>query len=169
MAALRNVILGNGKFAWQLLWIGGDVEGIGSTCPQPLVTKSKCVSELRALCQTDSPAQTPTMMYSFSPGSCSGSSGRWPSHRVPIDPPQLKEDLANFLLVRGPYAYLGHGWLGCNHEYVFPPELNEDFGEPTAVCSETAAGSGVFVREWTKASVQMDCNSYTPTITMREK
>jgi hypothetical protein len=61
----------------------------------------------------------------------------------------------------------GHGWLGCSHEYVFPEELNGDYGEPTEICKETAPNSGVFTREWTKASVQMDCKTYTPTITMK--
>ena len=79
----------------------------------------------------------------------------------------LAQDLANFLLVRGDYAYLGHGWLGCSKFYHFPPELNADYGTPTGLCSETAAGSGVFVREWTRSTVQMDCNSWTPTITMK--
>jgi hypothetical protein len=103
------------------------------------------------------------MMYSFYPGGCHNC-----RDHDPVDPPQLKEDLANFLLTRGPYAFLGHGWLGCSHEYVFPPELNLDYGEPTGLCSETTAGSGVFVREWTKATVKMDCSTYTPTLTFKQ-
>ena len=67
----------------------------------------------------------------------------------------------------GPYAYLGHGWLGCSKDYVFPAELNMDYGEPTGLCTETAKNSGVFVRDWTKSKVQMDCNTYTPTITWK--
>jgi hypothetical protein len=45
--------------------------------------------------------------------------------------------------------------------------LNWDFGEPTGLCSETAPNSGVFKRSWTKADVEMDCNTWTPTITMK--
>ena len=52
---------------------------------------------------------------------------------------------------------------------MFPPALNVDYGEPVGLCKETAAGSGVFVREWTKATVQMDCKTYTPTITMKNQ
>ena len=37
--------------------------------------------------------------------------------------PDLAQDLASFLLVRGPYAWLGHGWVGCDREYHFPPEF----------------------------------------------
>ena len=98
-------------------------------------------------------------MYAFGPGGCRTD----PSHLT-----QLPQDLANFLLVRGPYARLGHGWLGCSRIYDFPAELNEDNGEPVdSVCRETAANSGIFVREWSKASVQMDCNAWKPTITMK--
>ncbi len=48
------------------------------------------------------------MAYAFSPGRCGG------------DPANLTspvQDIANFLLVRGPYAWLGHGWLGCSRDY----------------------------------------------------
>ena len=51
--------------------------------------------------------------------------------------------------------------------YPFPSILNGDFGEPAGVCSETAAGSGVFTREFSKASVKLDCNTGTPTIAMK--
>ena len=164
MAALENYTLGKGKFAWQMLWTGGSPDSRGTTCPGPLVTNQSCAAELRSLCSATSPQHTNrTLMYAFAPGHCNhgGSS-------PVVDPPQLKEDLANFLLIRGPYAYLGHGWLGCSHFYVFPDELNVDYGEPVdQLCKETAPNSGIFTREWTKATVQMDCNTYTPTITMK--
>lgn len=52
--------------------------------------------------------------------------------------------------------------------YLRPPEMDVDYGVPQdEYCKETAAGSGVFTREWTKASVQIDCKSWTPTITMK--
>ena len=115
MAALQNYTLSRGKFAWQMLWTGGDPEGRGNTCPGPLVRNTTCASDLRSLCQANSPAQTRTMMYSFAPGHCNHNGSV-------VDPPELKEDLTNFLLTRGPYAYLGHGWLGCSHFYIFPDE-----------------------------------------------
>ena len=34
-------------------------------------------------------------------------------------------------------------------------------------CSETAPKSGIFTREWSKASVKMDCNSFEATIGMK--
>jgi hypothetical protein len=45
---------------------------------------------------------------------------------------------------------------------------NRDYGEPTEICKETAERSGVFTREWTKASIQMDCNTYAPEIKMKD-
>jgi hypothetical protein len=159
MDALRNATLAAGKFSWQMLWTGGASNSMGSTCPTPLVQHATCAQDLRSLCSNTSPAQTRALMYSFSPGGCNG------------DPSQLAEfrqDLANFLLIRGQYAWLGHGWLGCSRSYSFPAALNVDYGEPTELCSETSAGSGVFRREWSKATVEMDCNSWTPTIIMKE-
>jgi hypothetical protein len=96
-----------------------------------------------------------------------------------------------FLLARGQYAYIGYAWQGCqclatdsydastcigsqNLTYELPELLERDYGEPVGVggqhghsrCAETSAGSGVFRREWTKAAVQMDCNTWTATIEM---
>ena len=70
--------------------------------------------------------------------------------------------------IRGPYAYLGSGWSGCGiSSFDYPAGLASDYGEPLGLCAETASGSGVFVREWSKSTVQMDCNSWTPTITFK--
>ena len=47
-----------------------------------------------------------------------------------IEYEDFEADLANFLLVRGPHAWLGHGWHGCSLDYgaisessciIFPP------------------------------------------------
>ena len=43
----------------------------------------------------------------------------------------LEQDLASFLLTRGPYSWLGWGWKGCSKQYYFPPEFNLDYGTPT--------------------------------------
>ncbi len=66
--------------------------------------------------------------------------------------------------VRGPYAWLGHGWEGCDRVYPRPADLDVDYGVPLGICGETSPGSGVFVREWSRATVQMNCSSFTPTI-----
>ena len=61
-------------------------------------------------CNASSPAQTRAMAY--------GMSGQ-PATRSA----DLIQDLANFLLIRGPYAFLGHGWLGCSRKYDVPEQI----------------------------------------------
>ena len=155
MDVLRTATLSAGKFAWQLMWTGGNENGVGGTCPHAIVNQNQCAANLRSLCNETAPPQTRAMMYAIN------------SHSPDVMP-ELKQDLANFLLIRGPFAWLGHGWKGCSQHYPFPPEFELDYGEPVdKVCKETAVGSGIFTREWSKAAVQMDCNTWTPTITMK--
>ena len=159
MAALREATLNAGKFAWQMLWTGGPEDNIGGTGLTQLVSQGKCAATLREMCTADSPSQTRAMGY--------GLSGH-PSARNP----NLIQDLANFLLTRGPYSWLGWGWKGCSQNYYFPPEFNADYGEPAVagpagICKETAPQSGIFTREYSKASVSMDCNTWKGTITMK--
>jgi len=161
MAALQARTIKEGKFSWQMLWSGpvGMPDNYGGTCPKPLVQAETCADDLRALCAADSPQYNDrALMYSFGPGGCQGD---------PSALPELAQDLANFLLVRGPYAWLGHGWLGCSLDYAYPPELAVDYGEPTGRCEESKARPGVFTREWTKATVRMDCTTWTPTIDLK--
>ena len=112
------------------------------------------------MCTADSDAQKRAMMFPLQTGG---------KNKDPSNLPYLKQDLAAFLLTRGPHAFLGHSWLGCSKNYAFPPPLNVDYGEPTAggLCKESAPNSGIFEREWTKATVKMDCGSYTGSVTMK--
>lgn len=101
------------------------------------------------------------------------------------DPTDLDFHLPAFLALRGPFAWLGWAWVGCSGsrgpgepvKEVVPPVLagskwdkkvlNTDYGTPLGVCTETAAGSGVFTREYTKASVEVDCGMWEGAITMK--
>ena len=79
----------------------------------------------------------------------------------------------------GADAYLGYSWMGCvqpsgfvtgnsTKGYFRPEEVDVDYGTPVdPTCSETAPNSGIFTREWSKASVKMDCNSFEATIGMK--
>ena len=118
-----------------------------------------------------------------SPGSCctagdyTKKSAPFPgcSSKPPQAPTSPSADLANFMLIRGPYAWIGHGWQGCGQPkadagggYPFPPEYHTDFGEPQGVCTQGGGSSAaVFTREFTKATVKMDCDTGKPTITMK--
>ena len=119
--------------------------------------KATCASTLRPLCAAGASSSyfNATTMHSIT------------GDHVTV--PNLAQDLATFLLLRGPFAYLGFGWSGCGQNFfggTFPPSLKADYGVPAGTCAETAPGSGVFTREWSKATVQMDCNAYVGTITM---
>jgi len=154
MKEVYNTVIAKGKFAWQLLWTGQGTRfgERASTCPKPLVTQQSCAARLRELCSEKSPSQSRFMMYSFSPGGCHGD----------LSLPQFEQDLANFLLIRGPYAALGHGWHGCSKKYPRPAALDGDYGQPEGLCKEVS--SGVFRRKYTKATVEMNCNNYKATI-----
>ena len=80
----------------------------------------------------------------------------------------LEADIAAFQLARGPYAYIGWGVWGVTWPGIYgqdtgsaplplPAELSADYGVPTGSCSETAPNSGIFVRKWSKATVQLNC------------
>ena len=86
--------------------------------------------------------------------------------------PDFLEQLAGFLLVRGPYAYFSpadDGWVGSSYPYpprsVYGGYLDRDFGTPVGQCKSEAAG--VWVREWTKATVQLNCSAWQAQITMK--
>lgn len=165
MAVIYAEMLKRGMFTWQQMWNGqSSPSDKNGCCTKPLVSKGgSCAPTLRKYCAADSPSQTRVMNYAFSPGSCTHPRG---PTTIPLTAPT--QDIVNFNLIRGPHAFLGHGWLGCSRGYVVPDEINWDYGEPVGLCSETAPGSGVFTREWTKATFTMDCNTWTPTIAMRK-
>ena len=95
MEALRVKVLAAGKFAWQLMWTGGSEAQKASTCPHAIVSKASCASDLRALCNATAPPQTRAMMYALET-----------VNRDPSKLAALQQDLANFLLVRGPFVRL---------------------------------------------------------------
>ena len=99
MAAVYDEVLARGMFSWQQMWNGqGSPSEKNGCCTSPLVRPgATCATTLRALCTKDSPAQTRAMTYAFSPGGCKGDPGN-------LTYPE--QDIANFLLVRGPYAWL---------------------------------------------------------------
>ena len=92
---------------------------------------------------------------------------------------QLQQDVAFFLLVRGPYAWLGYGEWGMTwpfnkepahgelpplpHGVPLPSLLKKDFGVPEDICYETKV-KGVFARKWSNGVVVLDCNSFVATL-----
>jgi hypothetical protein len=88
-------------------------------------------------------------------------------------------DVAQFLLIRGPHAFLGTIWNGCgpsfngsmsdgkNQTYVRPAAFDVDYGVPFGLCSEVVGQAGLFRREWSKAEVEHDCNTGANKIVMK--
>ena len=75
------------------------------------MTKKNCAAAIRKFCTKGSQAQRRAMMFPFQGPSTAAL-------------PMFKQDLAAFLLTRGPHAFLGHSWKGCSQQYAFPPQLN---------------------------------------------
>jgi hypothetical protein len=106
MRQVFAAVVARGKFSWQQMW-GGQADGAyAPNGARPLVrnTTSACIANLTSMCAPGSPAQARAMLYAFSPGG----DDRVHSPRLPY----LEHDVASFMLVRGPHAWLGHGWLG---------------------------------------------------------
>jgi hypothetical protein len=164
MTALVKKVLPMGGYWWQLM----DGSGIKLAAPprrgKP-ATPAQCKSTLAGLC-TEKPAFWNRMaMYNI------GGGGKG------LNETDLKQYTAEFMLTRGPYAMLGYSWYGCTGSAAAgggaspdPPRATEwdvDFGEPSAPCKETAAGSGIFSRDWGKATVSWDCSTGLGDIKMK--
>ena len=75
---------------------------------------------------------------------------------------------ASFLLVRGDYAWLGYGFLGCaaDANYTQPAAFQEDYGVPAKACHQVIGKPGVYTREYSRANVTLDCNEWKGSIVM---
>jgi hypothetical protein len=153
MVAVQAAIIERGAFSWQLFYTD-ELRGIwGNSGAGPLVGNLTCAADLRILCSTDSPTQRRTIMYGFTMGATGKLS-------VPL------VDIANFQLIRGESAFLGHGWTGCDNSFEWPSQLDGDYGEPEGLCAETATGSGIFLRNFTKSTISMNCMTGQPELVM---
>lgn len=140
-----------------------------------------CTSFLRRACTKGSSMTKAVNIFTFTRNPVPGA-----KYPTPFPLMHAEQDVAMFLLARGEYAFIGYGWQGCqcsptdkyddcigtqNMTYEFPELLERDYGVPVDVqqqCVETVPGkSAIFTREWSGASVRMDCNTWKPTITMK--
>ena len=93
--AWRDKLVASGKFEWFLFYGGQQTApGQNQTCGQ-----CTCASYLRANCGANGPSQNGTLFYGFSRI----------AHRTPFPLPSPDQDIAAFLLSRGPYAFFGYG------------------------------------------------------------
>lgn len=136
MERLYDALVTHGAFAWQMMDDG----------PQQFSSSTQCAHELRT-------------QYCVAGGGVSATRATFKSHS-PADWANAtiaERYTAQFLLYRGPYAWLGYDWNGCRAaHYPYPRQWSEDFGVPLNNCTETT--KGVFQRRWTRATVEWDCN-----------
>lgn len=139
----KAVSVAAGGFSWQLLF--------GRSTPPK---GQECVEFFRAACAPHSAEYDSALMVTFA-----GEGNR---------APYWEDDLATFLLIRGPFAWIGHDFNSCSlgsqpvggagQMYERPPALDVDYGIPKGQCQETTQ-PGVFQRTWTKAVVQFQCST----------
>ena len=157
-AAAMRAVHGAGGWVWQMFHRDNASAALRG---------SGCTAQLRAACTAASPQQTRMTYYELS---TKRHSPGWPTDAT--------AQVARFLLTRGPYAFLGTGWVGCadgwfklpeyNETYARPAALDVDYGVPVqGVCRESAKQPGVFSREWSKALVKHDCSTGESAITMK--
>lgn len=174
--AVGKHVLAKGGFAMPYF----EGTGIHNTDP-----KANCAEDLRRLCSVNPVTGVPnvTKQALLHPFSRQDHTELW---SVNGTLPYFEQDLATFLLVRGPYAWLGYEWSGCTdsgyptgcdkhclqddckpcrfpvsrdaNPFPRPAAMDDDYGTPVGYCKEAAPG--VFRREWTKADVELDCNTY---------
>jgi hypothetical protein len=76
---------------------------------------------------------------------------------IGVHSPDAIDELATFLLVRGPYAFIGYTWQGCVPPPSLPFALTRDVGVPLGNATESQPG--VWTREWSLATVTYDCTA----------
>lgn len=158
-----STFIERGKFAWNQFLNNNELPTGTGDCPHPWVTPGSCAANLREYCNASGPLHTRAMMYGLSGAGDKDMVYNWTTIS------DLAQDVANFLLVRGDHAYLACGWAPCADKIGWNTTLfDADYGEPVdEICHESATNSSVFVREYSKATVQMDCTTWTPLFTFK--
>jgi hypothetical protein len=137
---------------------------------------TQCAERMRQLgCAPHAPQTGPMVFTVRFNKNASATDGRY------LQAIDAELDVVYYLLGRGPVAWIGSGYiLGwalslqwnvlANRPMTiddFRVELFErDYGEPLGSCEETADGSEVFVRHWSKATATLDCRAFAGNITM---
>lgn len=102
-ASVRAAVESAGGFSWQSFYNNG-------TNPDDLVRQGHCVEQLRMWCSASSPAMSNAILFGWTGA----------AHGHAYNSSYLEgwqQDLVNFLLIRGQYAWLGYGWQGVSAPY----------------------------------------------------
>ena len=145
IAELYDKIVQKGGFAWQMF-------GKGPALWEQNV--SACAATLRSWCTENGTSDQQAAQYEVKASDALANATQY---------------TANFLISRGPYAWLGYSWSGCSSTtYPRPKEWDADYGEPAGKCTEVTGREGVFSREFSKAAVAWNCNTALGSITLKK-
>lgn len=103
------------------------------------VTPSTCAAAMRAGCAVTAQAR-PLLQHH--------------------DAAHANQSVASFLITRPPIAMLGYSWESDDRDW--DPIFLLQAGEPLGLCSE--GPTGVFSRQWSLGTAQLDCNTFTATL-----
>jgi len=163
MAAVQQKMLDTKAYTWSL------IQGQENANAAPLkLDQQGCYSALTDATKADSDWQMFPQIFGFTVNGTTL--------------PQFKQDLAYFLIARGDYAWAGWGVWGMTWPFNAEPahgglppspggvprpsELELDYGTPKGLSVEDKTTKGLFTREYTKASVALNCNTFEAKITM---
>jgi len=143
MRTVQEAILRAGGYTWSL------IPGQSNANAQPdIISAENCAAKVRPACALSSPYIESPMLH----GVTTNNIGQ-----------NVQQQVAAFLLMRGPYAWIGWGQWGMvwDPSVALPKEIwNVEYGDPIDPrCSEGPAG--VFHRGYTAASVTLDCNTWS--------
>jgi hypothetical protein len=161
--AVREKIVAQGGFIWQMVTPSGPfparMEEGNNWLALNNRSKAQCTSWHRANCVPAAPLSQLPVMHAFSI-KAKGAFGQLPS---------AMQDISSFLLTRGEYAWMGHEWGGCTMDYAYPSALlHEDYGRPLTHDCQEVGTSEVFTRQWTNATVSIDCKNLSAKIEMKD-
>jgi hypothetical protein len=170
-ATMHSSLAKNGKFEWHM-FRDADGEPPGTPGAKSVPTNTTCAAWMAKKCAT-SFEKVPLMM-TFTNQFWDPQDRHQQQRPGVIKPepyifPWRRQQLAAFLLIRGPHAFVGTGWgVGLVHEWDDLYDM--DLGVPAAsekggTCRQTKPG--VFERSWTKYHVELDCNSWEASFTQQ--
>eukprot|EP01103_Thecamoeba_quadrilineata_P004919 TRINITY_DN14791_c0_g1_i1.p1 TRINITY_DN14791_c0_g1~~TRINITY_DN14791_c0_g1_i1.p1 ORF type:complete len:454 (+),score=61.54 TRINITY_DN14791_c0_g1_i1:37-1398(+) len=156
MKQVQSAILSAKGYTWSLMPYQANANA------QPLVlNQSICHSVLNFACQVPNPFEDAPLLSGITLNTSSD------SNLFPF----LVQQVAGFLLMRGPSGFIGYGEWGME----WPPEVelpdlvfgDHDFGEPLQPsCSCHPLLPHLWVRDWSNARVELDCATWQASIQM---
>jgi hypothetical protein len=178
MDAANNAVIDAGGYTWRLFYNNW-------TCANAPFKKHECEEYRNLACSPEAPLEKNALFYGFSgmtgcspdqDGNLVIDSGAHQYQHPHLNPMPPGHDpiidkiqhLASFLLIRGPYAWIGWAWLGCGNFPYRPTELDVDYGVPLGTCKKLEGEDGVFVREYTKSSIRVECKKWEASIILKK-